>query len=97
MNSYIYDMKYRLNKELKEYLQEHFIDINEFAEQVGITSAGLHKILSGETKNPYNKTIRKMAENLKMSYARDEQGIYFYEPDNDPEFNSPRSTPASKR
>ncbi len=70
-------MKIRLGPEFKKYLSDNFITVNSLADELGFSRQGLHKIVTGKTKRPYNSTLTKLADYLNLALGSDKDGVYF--------------------
>lgn len=72
--------KYYLLKDFDVLLKERFTNRAELSRRVGLHENTLKKLVKGKTDKPQRNTLDRIASALGLSYARDEQGIYFYEP-----------------
>ena len=78
--------KYYMNEEFRYLLQKKMTNMNLLSQNTGITQSTIYRIIKGETE-PRPSTLHTIAEALKVDVARDRQGIYFIEKENEDNVN----------
>lgn len=62
-------------------LSKQGFDLTRLARKIDRTPPGFRKMLKGHTSRYDEDVLRKLADEIGMLYARDEHGVFFYDPD----------------